>query len=520
MSDLTITPDAIASALKSHIESWKPDLTVEEVGRVLETGDGIAQISGLPNCRANEILELPHNLQGLAFNLEETTVGAIILGDASLLQEGDPVRQTGRILSVPVGDGMLGRVVNALGEPIDGAGPIQAEAIRPLEVQAASVVERQPVTEPLQTGIKAIDAMTNVGRGQRELIIGDRQTGKTTIGIDTIIAQKIDWGTPKQVKCIYVAVGQKASSVREIQARLTEMGAMEYTVIVVAAASDPAPFRYLAPYAGAAIGAHWMYKGEHALVVYDDLSKQADAYRQLSLLLRRPPGREAYPGDVFYLHSRLLERAAKLSDELGGGSLTALPIIETKGGDVSGFIPTNVISITDGQIFLESDLFYQGQLPAVNVGTSVSRVGGSAQTKAMKKIAGRMRLDLASFRELEAFAQFGSDLDKSSQDLLNRGRRLLEITKQGQYSPVPVEEEIVQIFAGTGLPDARIRGLVDDIPVGDVQRFIREMTEFLRSRHNTILETLKSTGDLTDDLAKQLAQAIEEFKATFQKTEA
>jgi F-type H+-transporting ATPase subunit alpha len=520
MTDLQITPDDIAAALRRHIEDWKPDAAISEIGRVLETGDGIARISGLPNCMANEILEFPHNLQGLAFNLEESVVGAIVLGDASQLQEGDAVRQTGRILSVPVGDGMLGRVVNALGEPIDDAGPIEAETLRPLEMQAASVVERQPVKEPLQTGIKAIDSMTNVGRGQRELIIGDRGTGKTAIGIDAIINQKPEWGTPKAVKCIYVAVGQKASSVREIQARLEESGAMEYTVIVVAGASDPAPFRYLAPYAGAAIGAHWMYKGEHALIVYDDLSKQADAYRQLSLLLRRPPGREAYPGDVFYLHSRLLERAAKLNDELGGGSLTALPIVETKAGDISGYIPTNVISITDGQIFLETDLFYQGVRPAVNVGTSVSRVGGTAQVKAMKMIAGRLRLDLASFRELEAFAQFGSDLDKSSQDLLNRGRRLVEIMKQPQYSPVPVEEQIVQIFAGTGLPDAGIPGSLDDIPVEDVQRFVDGLMEHMRSRHAAILDNLRETGDLPAERARELASAIEDFKRNFQITQA
>jgi F-type H+/Na+-transporting ATPase subunit alpha len=519
MSDVTITPENISEALRRHIEDWKPSSEVEEIGRVLETGDGIAQISGLPHCKANEILEFPHNLQGLAFNLEEGAVGAIILGDASKLQEGDAVRQTGRILSVPVGDAMLGRVVNALGQPIDDAGPIEQEAYRPLEVQAASVVERQPVKEPLQTGIKAIDAMTNVGRGQRELIIGDRQTGKTAIGIDTIINQRSEWGTPSQVKCIYVAVGQKASSVREIQARLEESGAMPYTVIVVAGASDPAPFRYLAPYAGAAIGAHWMYKGEHALVVYDDLSKQADAYRQLSLLLRRPPGREAYPGDVFYLHSRLLERSAKLSDDLGGGSFTALPIIETKAGDISGYIPTNVISITDGQIFLDVDLFYQGQLPAVNVGTSVSRVGGAAQVKAMRRIAGRLRLDLASFRELEAFAQFGADLDKSSQDLLNRGRRLVEIMKQGQYSPVPVEEQVVQIFLGTGLPDAGIPGQLDDVPVEDVQRFVAGLMESLRSRHGVVLDTIRDTGELKDDVAKDIVRAVDEFKATFEKTQ-
>ncbi len=519
MSDLTITPDNIASALRRHIEEWKPTETIEEIGRVLETGDGIARVSGLPQCMANEILEFPHNLQGLAFNLEELTVGAIVLGDASLLQEGDPVRQTGRILSVPVGDGMLGRVVDALGRPIDDAGPIQAEANRPLEVQAASVVERQPVNQPLQTGIKAIDSMTPIGRGQRELIIGDRQTGKSAIGIDTIINQRTHWGTPDAVKCIYVAIGQKASSVREIQARLEENGAMEYTVIVVAGASDPAPYRYLAPYGGAAIGAHWMYKGEHALIVYDDLSKQADAYRQLSLLLRRPPGREAYPGDVFYLHSRLLERAAKLNDELGGGSLTALPVVETKGGDISGYIPTNVISITDGQIFLETDLFYQGVRPAVNVGTSVSRVGGAAQVKAMRTISGRLRLDLASFRELEAFAQFGSELDKSSQDLLNRGRRLVEVMKQAQYAPVPVEEQVVQIFAGTGFPDANIGGLLDDIPVGDVQRFLVGLMEHMRNRHSAVLDRLRTEGALSDEIVRDLAAAIEDFKRNFQPTE-
>ncbi len=519
MTDLTISPDDIAKVLRKQIDDWRPTAKVEEVGRVLETGDGIARISGLPHCMANEILEFPHNLQGLAFNLEELTVGAIVLGDASLLQEGDSVRQTGQILAVPVGDGMLGRVVNALGQPIDDAGPIEAEAMRPLEMQAASVVERQPVTEPLQTGIKAVDAMTNVGRGQRELIIGDRGTGKTAIGIDAIINQRGDWGTPKAVKCIYVAVGQKASSVREIQARLEEAGAMEYTVIVVAGASDPAPFRYLAPYAGAAIGAHWMYKGDHALIVYDDLSKQADAYRQLSLLLRRPPGREAYPGDVFYLHSRLLERAAKLNDELGAGSLTALPIVETKAGDISGYIPTNVISITDGQIFLETDLFYQGVRPAVNVGTSVSRVGGTAQVKAMRTIAGRLRLDLASFRELEAFAQFGSDLDKSSQDLLNRGRRLVEIMKQDQYAPVSVEEQIVQIFAGTGLPDANISGFLDDIPVEDVQRFITGLMDYMRTRNAGVLDRLRETGAFDDDLTRDLAKAVGDFKSSFQPTQ-
>jgi F-type H+-transporting ATPase subunit alpha len=516
MSELQISPNEIASVLKKYIEDWRPTAHIQEVGRVLETGDGIARLSGLPNCMANELLEFPHNLVGLAFNLEEDVIGAIVLGDASQLQEGDPVRQTGRILSVPVGDGMLGRVVNALGQPLDGKGAIREEAFRPLEIQAPSVVDRQKVSEPLQTGIKAIDAMTPIGRGQRELIIGDRQTGKSTIGIDTIINQRANWGTDKQVKCVYVAVGQKQSTVREFQARLEEHGAMEYTVIVVAGASDPAPFRYLAPYAGAAMGAYWMFKGEHALAIYDDLSKQADAYRQISLLLRRPPGREAYPGDVFYLHSRLLERAAKLSPALGGGSLTALPVVETKAGDISGYIPTNVISITDGQIFLETDLFYQGVRPAVNVGTSVSRVGGDAQIKAMKTIAGTLRLDLASFRELEAFAQFGSELDKSSQALLARGQRMVELLKQPQYSPVPVEEQVIAIFAGTGLPDKGIKGFIDDLPVSEVHRFEAELIQFMRARHPEIGQHIRERGDLSDEIVRALASAMDEFKQTFQ----
>lgn len=519
MTELLINPDDIASALKKHITDWKPTTQVEEVGRVLETGDGIALVSGLPNCMANEILEFPHNLTGLAFNLEETMVGTIVLGDAAKLQEGDPVRQTGRILSVPVGDGLLGRVVNALGEPIDDKGPIPSTQNRPLEIQAASVVERQPVSEPLQTGIKAIDAMTPIGRGQRQLIIGDRQTGKSTIGIDAIINQRQNWGTPKQVKCIYVAIGQKASTVREFAARLEENGALEYTVFVVATASDPAPFRYLAPYAGAAIGASWMYGGENALIIYDDLSKQADAYRQISLLLRRPPGREAFPGDVFYLHSRLLERAARLSPDLGGGSLTALPIVETKGGDVSGYIPTNVISITDGQIYLETDLFYQGVRPAVNVGLSVSRVGGNAQIKAMKTIAGTLRLDLASFRELEAFAQFGSELDKTAQGQLSRGQRLVEILKQAQYSPIPVAEQVVAILAGTGLPDKDVPAFCDDIAVRDVRRFVDELLNHVKTRNPEVLDRIATEGDLPDDILQTLKTSIENFKQTFRATE-
>ena len=433
-------PNDIADALRKHVESWTPSVERGELGRVIEAGDGIARVSGLPGAMANELLEFPGGVLGLAFNLDVGEIGCIVLGDASHIQEGDPVKQTGQILSVPVGDGFLGRVVNALGEPIDDKGPIQSQDRRILEVQAPNVVNRQPVKEPLYTGITAIDAMTAIGRGQRELLIGDRQTGKTAVAVDAIIAQKELWATgdpKKRVKCIYVAVGQKSSTVAEVVATLEENGALEYTVVVNAPASDPAPFQYIAPYSGAAFGAHWMYNGEHALIVYDDLSKQATAYRTLSLLLRRPPGREAFPGDVFYLHSRLLERAAKLSDELGGGSLTALPIIETKGNDISAYIPTNVISITDGQIFLEPDLFFAGVRPAINIGISVSRVGGSAQIKAMKKVAGRLRLDLAQFRALEAFAQFGSELDKASQQQLARGARVVEVLKQPQYEPRP-----------------------------------------------------------------------------------
>jgi F-type H+-transporting ATPase subunit alpha len=509
MTDLTITPDEIADVLRKQIESWRPTAAVEEVGRVLETGDGIARVHGLPHCMALELLEFPHDLVGLAFNLEENQVGTIILGNTSLLQEGDPVKQTGRVLSVPVGDGLLGRVVDALGRPIDDKGPITEETTRALEIQAPSVVERQKVSEPLMTGIKAVDAMTPVGRGQRELIIGDRQTGKSTIGVDTIINQRQYWGTDRQVKCVYVAVGQKASSVASVVAILEEHGAMEYTVVVAASASEPAPFRYLAPYSGCAIGAHWMYKGEHALVIYDDLSKQADAYRQISLLLRRPPGREAYPGDVFYLHSRLLERAAKLSDDLGGGSLTALPVCETKGGDISGYIPTNDISITDGQIYLETDLFFAGVRPAVNVGKSVSRVGGDAQIKAMRQVAGSLRIDLAQFRDLEAFAQLGSELDRASQQQLARGQRLVELLKQPQYSPISVEDQVIGLYAGTG-------GFLDDVPVADVQRFETGLIEYMRARHPEVGKHIVEQGDLPDDVLETLRSAVEEFKKNFQ----
>jgi F-type H+/Na+-transporting ATPase subunit alpha len=462
---------------------------------------------------ANELLEFTGGVLGIAFNLDEDEIGCIILGESSHIEEGGLVKQTGTILSVPVGDGFLGRVVDALGRPLDGKGAISASETRNLEIQAPSVVDRQPVKEPLQTGITAIDAMTPIGRGQRELIIGDRQVGKTAIAIDAIIAQREHWGTPNQVKCIYVAIGQKASTVAEVVETLRENGALEYTVVVTAPASDPAPFQYVAPYAGAALGAYWMYQGEHALVVYDDLSKQATAYRTLSLLLRRPPGREAYPGDVFYLHSRLLERAAKLSDELGAGSLTALPIIETKGNDVSAYIPTNVISITDGQIYLEPDLFFAGVRPAINVGISVSRVGGNAQIKAMKKISGRLRIDLAQYRALEAFAQFGSELDKESQKQLARGARVVQVLKQPQYRPVPVERQVVYIFVATG-------GFLDTYPVEDARRFVEEFGQSFESRHKDVLQTIRQTGDLSDETEATLRSAIEEFRQTFVPTDA
>ena len=521
MTDL-FSADDISAILKSKIDAYTPTVTSEQVGRVVESGDGIARVSGLPGAMANELLDFGvdhegRQLLGIALNLDETTIGAVVLGDSSSVEEGDPVKPTGRVLSVPVGDAYLGRVVDPLGRPIDGKGPLDPAKLdgrRGLEVQAASVVERQPVGEPLQTGIKAIDAMTPIGRGQRQLIIGDRQTGKTAVCVDTIINQRKNWesGDPKkQVKCVYVAIGQKGSTIAEVVAKLEEHGAMEYTTIVAAAASTPAPFQYLAPYTGAAIGNYWMYKGQHALAVYDDLSKQADAYRQMSLLLRRPPGREAYPGDVFYLHSRLLERAAKLSDELGGGSMTALPIIETKGGDVSAFIPTNVISITDGQVYLETDLFFQGVRPAINVGISVSRVGGSAQTKPMKKNAGTMRVDLAQFRELEAFAQFGSELDKASQQQIDRGRRTVEILKQGQYQPQSVGQQVLSIWA-TG------NGYLDDVPVPDVRRFESELLAYFTSRHPDALEALNN-GEYSDEVQSTLKTGVEGFKTTFVPSE-
>ena len=505
---LSINADEISSALRRYVTEFTPTLEREEVGRVEEVGDGIARVSGLPNAMANEMLEFPGGIVGLAMNLEEDEIGCVVLGDVAHIEEGAPVKQTREILSVPVGDELLGRVVDALGNPQDGKGPIRTEDRRALEVQAPGVTARQPVNVPLQTGIKAIDAMTAIGRGQRELIIGDRQTGKTAIAIDAIINQRANWGTDSAVKCIYVAVGQKASTVAEVVAALEETGALEYTVVVNAAASDPAPFQYLAPYSGCAMGQHWMENGEDALIVYDDLSKQAIAYRQLSLLLRRPPGREAYPGDVFYLHSRLLERAAKLSDENGGGSLTALPLIETKGGDVSAYIPTNVISITDGQIFLETDLFFSGVRPAINVGISVSRVGGNAQTKAMKQVAGRLRLDLAQYRELEAFAEFGSELDKASQAQLDRGARVVEILKQKQYTPFAMEDEVISIWAVTN-------GYLDDLPVERVSEFEAGLLEHVRTRASDVRDAIRDTGRLDDDTVEKLKSAADDFKSTF-----
>src|SRR4051794_11577250 len=501
MPELTINADEIAAALRTHIESYTPSTDLAQVGRVLLVGDGIARVAGLPETSVNELLEFESGVLGLALNLDERSIGAVVLGQADEIEEGQSVKATGRILSVPVGDALVGRVVNALGEAIDGKGPIASSTLRRLEVQAPGIVGRQPVHEPLQTGIKAIDAMTPIGRGQRELIIGDRKTGKTTIAIDTILNQR-----GLGVKCIYVAIGQKGSSVAQTVATLEEHGAMEYTVVVNAPAADEAVFKYLAPYAGCAIGQQWMDNGEHALVVYDDLSKQAEAYRQLALLLRRPPGREAYPGDVFYLHSRLLERAAKLSDERGAGSLTALPIIETKAGDVSAYIPTNVISITDGQIYLIDDLFKSGVRPAVDVGISVSRVGGAAQIKAMKNVAGTLKLDLAQFRELEAFATFGSELDAVSRAQLDRGERLVELLKQPLNSPMPVEEQVVSIYVGTA-------GLLDDIDSSLVKQFEQELLEFMRGRHAGLLTEIRDTGAMPGDGALENASA--EFKRHF-----
>ncbi len=501
MAELRFNADDIAAVLARHVAELSSEVGAEQVGRISEVGDGIARVSGLPHASVNELLEFENGVLGLALNLDEESIGAVVLGEVEGLDEGQVVRSTGRILSVPVGDGLLGRVVNPLGLPIDGKGPLGATELRRLEIQAPGIVNRQPVTQPLQTGIKVIDTIVPIGRGQRELIIGDRKTGKTTVAVDAIINQR-----GQGVKCIYVAIGQKGSTIAQIVATLEEFGALEYTVVVAAPASEPAPFKYLAPYSGCAMGQHWMENSEHALVVYDDLSKQADAYRQLSLLLRRPPGREAYPGDVFYLHSRLLERAAKLSDARGGGSLTALPIIETKAGDISAYIPTNVISITDGQIFLETDLFNSGVRPAMNVGNSVSRVGGAAQIKAMKAVVGSLKIDLAQFRDLEAFATFGSELDRASQAQLDRGYRLTELLKQGQHDPMSVEEQIIVIFAG-------VRGHIDDIDVADVKRFESALRTHLRTAHPELLEHIRTTGTLGDEAA--IAAAIAQVKAAF-----
>jgi F-type H+-transporting ATPase subunit alpha len=504
MAELTIDAAEIAAALRKHVESFQPTTTQAQVGRVLEVGDGIARVAGLPETAVNELLEFEGGSLGLALNLDEDSIGAVVLGEAQDVEEGHTVQATGRILSVPVGDALIGRVVNALGQPIDGKGPIVTDLSRRLEVQAPGIVGRQPVHEPLQTGIKAIDAMTPIGRGQRELIIGDRKTGKTTVAIDTILNQR-----GQGVKCIYVAIGQKGSSVAQAVATLEEHGAMEFTVVVAAPARDGAVFKYLAPYAGCAMGQHWMEHAEHALVVYDDLSKQAEAYRQIALLLRRPPGREAYPGDVFYLHSRLLERAAKLNADLGAGSLTALPIIETKAGDVSAYIPTNVISITDGQIYLIDDLFKAGVRPAVDVGISVSRVGGAAQIKAMKSVAGTLKIDLAQFRELEAFSTFGSELDAVSRAQLDRGQRLVELLKQPLNSPMPVEEQVVSIYAGTS-------GALDDIPADEVGRFERDLLDWFRSRHAGLLAVIRDTGALPD--GDELEVAVKDYKQQFLAT--
>jgi F-type H+/Na+-transporting ATPase subunit alpha len=500
MAELTISAADITAALTKNLEGFEPSLEAKTVGRVTEVGDGIARVAGLPDAAVNELLEFEDGTVGLALNLEEGSIGAVVLGEAQGIEEGQTVRSTGRILSVPVGDAMLGRVVNALGEPVDGKGPIVGGIDRRVEIQAPGIMGRKPVHEPLQTGIKAIDAMIPIGRGQRELIIGDRKTGKTTVAVDTILNQR-----GQGVKCIYVAIGQKGSTVANTVEILRQFGAMDYTVVVTAPAADPAPFKYLAPYAGCAMGQHWMESGEHALVVYDDLSKQAEAYRQLSLLLRRPPGREAYPGDVFYLHSRLLERAAKLSDERGAGSLTALPIIETKAGDVSAYIPTNVISITDGQIYLLDQLFKSGVRPAVDVGISVSRVGGAAQIQNMRRVAGTLKLDLAQFRELEAFATFGSELDAVSKAQLERGYRLVELLKQPLNSPMVVQEQVVAIFAGTN-------GYLDDIPVGDVKRFENELLEAFRTRYRDLLDHIANEKTLPDGMA----DAVAEFKQGFQ----
>lgn len=511
MAELKISSEEIRDALAQFRDSYDPNATRSEVGAVVEAADGIARVSGLPSVMANELLEFPGGVLGVAQNLDEREIGAVVLGSFEQIKEGDEVRRTGEVLSIPVGDAFLGRVINPLGQPIDGKGPIGSEAERPLELQAPTVLQRKPVSEPMQTGLKAIDAMTPIGRGQRQLIIGDRKTGKTSICTDTIINQKANWesGDPsKQVRCIYVAIGQKGSTIAGVQAALEEYGAMEYTTIVAAPASDSAGFKWLAPFSGSALGQHWMYQGKHVLIIFDDLSKQAEAYRAISLLLRRPPGREAYPGDVFYLHSRLLERCAKLSDDMGGGSMTGLPIVETKANDVSAYIPTNVISITDGQVFLESNLFNSGVRPAVNVGISVSRVGGAAQTKGMKKVSGSVRLDLASFRELEDFAAFASDLDDASKRQLARGSRLVEILKQGEHHPWPVEDQIVTIYLASN-------GHYDEVPVGEVRRFEEQLMSELHRNSADIFTDIEGGQPLTDDVIAKLVAATDNFKKIF-----
>ncbi|MHA6805461.1 F0F1 ATP synthase subunit alpha [Salinifilum ghardaiensis] len=511
MAELTISSDEVRSAIEKYVSSYSPEVSREEVGVVTDTGDGIAHVEGLPSVMTEELLEFPGGILGVAMNLEANSIGVVILGDSEKVEEGQEVRRTGRVSSVPVGDNFLGRVVNSLGEPVDGLGEISAETDRELELQAASVLQRQPVEEPMQTGIKTIDSQTPIGRGQRQLIIGDRKTGKTSIAVDTILNQKSNWesGDPsKQVRCIYVAIGQKGTTIAGVRERLEAAGAMDYTTIVAAPASDSPGLKWLAPYAGSALGQHWMYQGKHVLIVFDDLTKQAEAYRAISLLLRRPPGREAFPGDVFYLHSRLLERCAKLSDDMGAGSMTGLPIIETKANDISAYIPTNVISITDGQCFLQSDQFNAGQRPAMDVGTSVSRVGGDAQIKAMKKVTGNLRVDLAQYRELEAFAAFASDLDAASRAQLDRGARLMELLKQDEGNPLPVQEEVVALHLGTA-------GHLDSVPLEDVQRFESEFREHFRRTHGSVLDSIVETGQFSDDTAKALDDEVAKFKKQF-----
>jgi len=516
MAELTISPEEIRDALTRFVSDYQPDTAAsEEVGTVAEAGDGIARVEGLPSAMANELLEFEDGTLGLALNLDVREIGVVILGDFSGIEEGQTVRRTGDILSVPVGDAYLGRVVDPLGSPIDGLGDLETTGRRPLEVQAPSVVQRQSVNEPLQTGIKAIDALTPIGRGQRQLIIGDRQTGKTAVAIDTIINQKEFWETDdpsRQVRCVYVGIGQKGSTIAAVRSALEEAGALEYTAIVASPASDAAGFKYLAPYTGSAIGQEWMYEGKHVLIIFDDLSKQAEAYRAVSLLLRRPPGREAYPGDVFYLHSRLLERCAKLSDDMGSGSMTGLPIIETKANDISAYIPTNVISITDGQIFLQSDLFNANQRPAIDVGASVSRVGGAAMTKAMKKVTGSLKVDLAQYRAMEAFAMFASDLDAASRRQLDRGQRLMELLKQPQYSPFAMEEQAISMWAGTS-------GKLDAVPTADIRRFESEFLDYVKREHGGVLDTIRESGAFEDDTESSLEGAYDSFADQFETSE-